>query len=119
MITHSPPCPVCTRWHSHYIIDAAQDTESLQTANEACGHALLDHWSEEIEGLEKERNQALQELTELRQQLSEVRGKLKQAWQDRQHVVDFSNNKRQLIEANFNATINKLCCRLENARHPT
>ena len=118
-ITHFPPCPVCMRWHSHYIIDAAQDTESLRTAYEARDHALLDHWSEGIEGLEKERDRAVQELTELRQQLSEVRRELKQARQDRLRIVDSNDKKRQSIEANFNPTINQLHRQLENARRPT
>jgi septal ring factor EnvC (AmiA/AmiB activator) len=96
-----------------------QNTESLRTANEARDRALLDHWPEEIEGLERERNKAVQELTELRQQLSEVCGELKQARQDRLRVVDSNDKKRHGIEAWFNTIINQLRCQLENARRPT
>lgn len=98
---HSPFCSACRHWHSHYIINAVQDVALLQMAIEGRARALLDFQLDSepvgIEMLEKERGQAVQELAEVRKQLSEACRKLKQAWQDRDHVVDSNKQKRREI----------------------
>lgn len=118
MIIHFPLCPVCMHWYAHYTKEAAEDDRSLRTANETRDRAHLDGcpWPAGTEGLEKERDQAVQELTEMRKQLSEARRELKKVRQHRADQVDSHNKKRQLIEANFNPTILKLRRDIEEAR---
>ena len=117
-VVHKPLCPICRRWYLHYVDNLLQDNPSLLRADEARDRAVVPHSSVAFaERIEKQRDDAVRVVAEMRQKLSEARSRLKQARQDRANVQNTDIEKRKVIDDHFKDIISRLRCQIEIARN--